>query len=125
MRFLVAIWEKFFTYYSGNYFFNLPILIIVGNKAYRKQKENKMDNSVNKKSTSEVVIAEAEKLNIATDASFIRYITDLAEQNIEEEIDKLWVVGKRPEGTYWERFVREVQIELKEHRDFVLAKMGR
>ena len=62
-----------------------------------------------------VVIAEAEKLNVATDASLIRYITALAEQGIEEEIDNLWVMGKRPEGTYRERFTREVIIALKEH----------
>jgi hypothetical protein len=62
-----------------------------------------------------VVIAEAEKLNVTTDASLIRYITALAEQGIEEEVDNLWVMGKRPEGTYRERFTREVIIALKEH----------
>ena len=71
-----------------------------------------------------VVIAEAEKLNVRTDASLIHYITALAEQGIEEEVDNLWVMGKRPEGTYRERFTREVIIALKEHIA-VLTQMGR
>lgn len=83
-----------------------------------------MDNSVINKTTSEIVIEEAEKLGLAAPADVIKFITALAEEEIEDEIEKLWAIGKRPEGTYAERFTKAVRSELKAHAQ-VLAQMGR
>lgn len=71
-----------------------------------------------------LVIAEAKKLGIPTPDDVLKFIIALAVSEVEEGIEKLWEMGKRPEGTYEERFSKAASVALKEHAN-VLVQMGR
>ena len=70
-----------------------------------------------------VVIEEAKKLGLATPPDVLKFIIALAVEEVEDEIEKLHAIGKRPEGTYDERFKKAARSELKAHAN-VLAQLG-
>jgi hypothetical protein len=71
-----------------------------------------------------IVIAEAEKLGLEAPIDVVRFIINLACEEVEDEIEKLWAIGKRPEGSWGERFTKAVRSELKAH-NLVLEQLGR
>lgn len=62
-----------------------------------------------------LVIAEAQELGLATPPDVLKFIIAMAVTEVEDEIEKLWAIGKRPEGTYDERFKKAARSELKAH----------
>ena len=64
----------------------------------------------------ELVAAEAKALGLAIkDHNTFTFIVNIAYQDIEDEIDDLWLIGARPEGDFTTRFKKFVSIAIKEN----------
>jgi hypothetical protein len=79
---------------------------------------------ITKVSSTEIVEVEAKRLGLRATPDVVRYIIALAEDEVETAVEELWEMGKRPEGTYEERFIQAVVVALKEHKQ-ILEQLGR